>query len=310
MTKIDFGFELADYADNVEETIQLGSEFLNGGYLGLMLGSGASQALSLPSWSDLVTFMANDPITDHRYCNPKDDYTTAELKEITAKIKRKIGKEEDYIELVKKHLYDGVLFDFNTANKELLIALSALCTGTTRGTVQDIITYNFDSILEWYFFTVGHSINIFTKSDMFAKPADVNITHIHGYLPHDESFGETSSEIIFTEQEFEDRLLSENDIWKDTLYEFFRRHVFLTIGLSTSSLLKDIIPFLRQVSKWYHKESVNRGMPYGISIVPLSTTADVVDELRENGIIAIKVAKEAVPETLFKMAQTASLDRK
>lgn len=311
MTKIDFGFPLEDYADQLDESTDLLTEYLNYGHLGLLLGAGTSIAFGLPTWGQLVVKMNNDPSTGLPALDEKGSYTTAELKAYSSKIKRIFnGNIGAYIELIKKHLYEGVSFDFRLKNKDLLIALAALSTGIARGTVNDIITYNFDSVLEWYYFTVGLEVSVLTKSDLLVKPADVNITHIHGYLPSETIFGETSTDIVFTQQEFEDRLLSEDDFWKNHLYEFFKRHIFLTVGLSPSSIINDIIPLLRQTSKWYIREKVHRMMPYGIALVPLDTTPEDMESMIYEGVIPCKIHHDEIPNRLFEISKRALSLRK
>ncbi len=296
-----YGFILDELQDDPSECQNYLSKYLNKGYLGLLLGAGASKALNLPSWSELVVSLAKEHITGFV---DKGSYSNSELKQLTQKIKRNISPKQAYLDSVKNHLYKGVSFDFHTANKELLIALGSLIVGKYRGNVENIITYNFDSVLEWYLSTNGLKVDVISKSDLLFNRADVHVTHIHGYLPHDDNH-ERETDLIFAEEEFVDRMMEENNYWKDHLYEYFRKHVFLSVGLSASSLVNDVRPYLRNLDKWYDQEKVNRGMPYGIAFI--STDSDPEDQriLLEQGIITCRLEHDQVPATIFGIAQRA-----
>lgn len=100
-------------------------------------------------------------------------------------------------------------------------------------------------------------------------------------------------------------MLEEDDYWKDHLYEYFRRHVFLSVGLSPESLINDIAPYLRKLDKWYLREKVSRNMPYGFAFVSMDTTGDQQAQLLEHGIVSCKFEHKDVPEAVFKIAENA-----
>jgi len=298
-----YGFDLNDYYNQEDEIIQLGAKYLNFGHMGLLLGAGASMALNLPSWTVLVMEICK--LTGVPF-DEKKKYSNQELKEIIDDVKEKVGESQAYLNLVKSALYNGVNFDFGLAKMPLLIALSALIIGKRRGNVETIFTYNFDSVLEWYLKTLGLMARVITKKDLLLKSCDVSITHIHGYLPQNDALGENSDFLIFSNEEFVDRMMSANDYWKDSFMDFFRKHTFLTVGMSPGSLIDDVIPYLRQTNIWYNRESINRQHPYGIAILTQSSFNEKQkDKLISNGIIPHYVERDSIPEFIFKIVQAA-----
>lgn len=304
-----YGFLIKDFASFDKAKTQIALD-LNEGSLGLLLGSGASIAISLPNWPKLVLSIANEtfPTESHTY-DENTTYDTDFLKELIGRIKRHYNDDLlKYFDIVRRHLYAGVSFDFKTAQKNLLIAIAALTTGQKRGTVKDIVTLNFDSVLEWYLTTLGLDVNVLSTKLLFHKRSDVNITHIHGFLPHDIKKWPTSDFLIFSKKEFMDRVFSNTDYWKGHLTEFFRRHTFLSIGVSPESLENDICVYLRDLDNWYQSQKLTREKPYGYAFLHRQkVTSTQVTELSDTGIVPILYENhDDVPEMIFEIAQIAS----
>jgi hypothetical protein len=299
----NYGFDLESKANKPAEITRLLSQFLNNGHLALLLGGGVSVALGFPGWNELVTSISDEIIPGHMDAGKK--YSGIELKEAIQAVKTKINNPTKYLEIVKKHLYNGVELDFSIAKKELLIALSSLIVGRNRGNVHNIITYNFDSVLEWYLGLMGLKVDTFTKKEFISKSADVIIAHIHGYLPYSPNFGKNSAEITFSNEEFQDRMLGK-DYWKEYYYEYFRRHTFLSVGMSADSLYNDVCPYLRQMDKWYRDEDVVRRLPYGVAILtPGADTDNKIPLLIDAGIIPCVFEVTEIPNAIFSIIQNA-----
>ncbi|MDF2190557.1 SIR2 family protein [Paraflavitalea sp. CAU 1676] len=298
-----YGLNLEEYMDDVDKCIDLLSSYLKQGCLGLMLGSGASKGLDLPDWTNLVSRCAKEVLPGYAIT------TDTDLKRASSKIKDKSGLR--YLSLVKEKLYEGIEFDFGMAKKDLLIAITSLMVGKMRGNVNHIVTYNFDSVLEWYLQTNGLSVKNSSPLDLFKKFADVEITHIHGYLPHSPEFGDDSSTIVFSKEEFEDRETIDS-YWRVIMDEYYRHHVFLTIGLSPESIEDDICRYLRAANAWYEKEKLVRDQPYGIAFITSYKNVDE-QEFKEkaikHGIIPCTLQKEKIPPNLFRIAQSALNNR-
>jgi hypothetical protein len=299
----NYGFDLESKANKPAEVARLLAQFLNNGHLSLLLGSGVSVALNFPNWTKLVTGISSEILPGRMVSS--NSYTGTELKQIIQEVKDEINNVPQYLNLVKKHLYSGVTFDFDLAKKELLIALSALIIGKNRGNVHDIITYNFDSVLEWYLGLMGLKVETFTKKQFMSKNADVVIAHIHGYLPHSSDLGKGSTDILFSNEEFQDRMLG-RDYWKEYFYEYFRRHTFLAVGMSADSIYNDVCPYLRQMDDWYKEQNVVRRLPYGVAMLtPGSDTEKKIPMLIKSGIIPCIYDHKDMPNAIFEIVQIA-----
>lgn len=298
----DFGYQLENFRNNPDETAKILSVHLNAGALGLFLGSGASSGFGMPGWQDLVIGCMKK--VDSKF-TPLCSYSNADLKKIMDEVKSKAGV--DYIKLIREELYKNANFDFLTvSNKDLLIAISALVVGKARGRVKNIVTYNFDDVLEWYLNILGLTTsNISPKTLIKTKNSDIDVTHIHGFIPNDKKFGIGSDKIIFSKMEFEDRQIQDS-YWKDHLYDFFRKNIVVTIGISPGSLEDDIFPLLRNLNKWYLNESLLRGYPYAVALMtPSDEAAAISPKCITHGVIPIILKISEIPATLFKIAQFA-----
>jgi hypothetical protein len=304
--KNDFGVVIEDLAFKNVAAIRLAGNYLNSGHIGLMLGAGVSRDLNLPKWDDLVIGLSEEILDDFTPKPKGTYYPTDELKELTERVKKKINDQATYFTKTKEHLYRKVDFDFSLAKKDLLIALSALFISKHRGTVQNVMTYNFDDILEWYFDIIGLQVNTISKDALVFRNSDINISHIHGFLPHDIKYGKDSDFLIFSKKEFLQRLLSGTDYWKEHFYEFFRRQIFITVGLSPGSLADDVFPYLAQMDEWYEIQKIYRRLPYGFAILPPGKeTEDLKDDCIAQGVIPLIVEIKDVPQTIFEIVQHA-----
>jgi hypothetical protein len=293
-----FKYPLKDYCNKKGDCIGLLSEHLNEGSMSLLLGAGASSGFGLPGWKKLVLDCANEVIPGF---TAKASYDNPELKKLMDQVKR--NASTNYIEIIKKHLYDGVSFDFSLARTDLLIAITSLFIGNTRGSVRNLITYNFDSVLEWYLGFNGLKVNVTTFENLLFSYGDVDIIHIHGYLPYSEDLGSNSTEVVFSKTEFEDRQVGET-YWKDMMNEFFRRNVFLSVGLSPYSLVDDICPYLKELLKWHDRNGIKRLSPFGFAFVT-NIEPDQIDLLLNAGIIPCVIEIKETPNAIFEISQSA-----
>jgi SIR2-like protein len=293
-----FKYPLRDYCNKKNDCIGLLSEHLNEGSLSLLLGAGASSGFGLPAWKDLVEDCAKQAISSF---TPKVGYTNAELKQIMDHVKK--SASTNYIDIIKKNLYRKVSFNFSIARKDLLIAITSLFIGKVRGTVRNVINYNFDSVLEWYLAFNGLKVNVTTFEDLLFSFGDIDVIHLHGFIPHSNEYGPTSKEVVFSKKEFEDRQVGES-YWKDMMNEFFRRNVFLAIGLSPISIADDICPYLRELLKWHERYGIRRLSPFGFAFLT-DADDDQIDTIIEAGVIPCVIDKNDIPDAIFSISQSA-----
>lgn len=298
----NYGSQLEDYAHDLDECIDLARIFLNQGCLSYFLGAGASKELGLPNWHQLVTNVAGQQFNGEDFSPIKPEDTEA-LKKLTDRIKKSASTTDDYLNLIREELYRGVNFDFRLAKKELLIALTALIVGKERGNISSVLTLNFDSVLEWYLQLNGLAVNVTTKDSLLKQSVDIDIIHIHGYLPYHERYGVLSEYIVMSQREFED-FIANPSVERELMEDFFRRHIFLSIGVNVKSFIADFHQRLRVVNKWYKREGIVRGKPYGIAFLS-DCTDEETEELIEHGVIPCRVDVKEIPNILFQIAQKA-----
>ena len=292
----NYGINVSGYVNDRNKCCKLLAKFLNKGHMGLFLGAGASSAVGLPSWEKLVKAICLERWSGFDIVS---SYTTEELKTHISNVKADYNNDDIYLEAVQRNLYKGVDFDFTLARKELLIALSSLLIGAHHGKVENIVTLNFDSVMEWYLQMLGLRVNILSKDQLLHHASDVSITHINGYLPHNSTYGENSDFLIFSEEDFQNRSFSPYDYWKDYLIEFFRRHIFLSVGMSCSSLIYDVRPYLTRLDQWYEIQKIERLKPYGFAFVSTDSTDEEIAKLTKMGVVACRFEHNEIPPALF-----------
>src|SRR6185369_1769279 len=108
------------------------------------------------------------------------------LQRAADEVRRKFGSDDNrgFAELVQKCLYSGVHLDDEIVRNNLLIALGALMTGSRRGSVSRVVSFNFDSVLEWYISLYGFVPRVVLQPPVDEGSEDVRIYHPHGFLPH------------------------------------------------------------------------------------------------------------------------------
>lgn len=299
-----YGFDLNEYTNSIDRITYLLQGYLNKGRLSLFLGAGASFALDLPNWEKLVRGCISDLNSDNIIIDKSKEF---DPKYYSEKFKRNCTDLRQYHEIIRANLYKEVSFNFMQAQKELLIALTAIIVGKSRGTVKKIITYNFDNVIEWYLEINGLRINVLNKRPLDQSEPDVEILHLHGFLPPSNSKWPSSEEIVFTQNEFNVRERGSN-YWKDIVNELYKSHIFLGIGLNPDSVCKDIVPYLQVLDAEWYSEQNPRTQPYGVVFLT-NCTEEQSETMIDNGIIPCIIKKEAIPEAVFTIAQKATLRR-
>lgn len=281
-----------DYHDP-NQTILFLAQLLTDGKLGLLLGAGTSAGFGLPSWEELVK----------RCCGSS---YSGNLEVDIEKFKQTINNQNIYTEKVREALYDGILLNFDLpTNKNLIIAISSLIIGKTRGNVEKVLNLNFDSILEWYLKVNGLKVVINSNEGTVVGNKDVEIIHPHGYLPNDVLKSNSSDNIILSWDELEKFKQDKENYLKDLTYYFLKTKCFLSVGVSPRTLKDYISSYIVHIKGIYEKHNLDRDIPFGFALVQDSEyELSVRDNLRENyGIILLKVEHSDIPKYLFSISQ-------
>lgn len=298
-------------------------DILENGELSLLLGAGASNLLELPNWNELVRKSKNEfnrrCLKDNKPGKRIKERITKysdfdKLKTVTQTIRDSLD-EDKYLDVIESILYDGVDFNFNSAKKELLIALVSLIVRNNNQGIDTILTYNFDSLLEWYLELLGIRTNVITKDNPIVSKSSVKILHIHGYLPHENlrSLGHKRTSIIFSKKEFEDKQHSSwEEFWKSNMNYFLSTKCFVSIGFGPSSVEDDLLPVLRQIEKFRKKSGIKEQSAYGFSIFPkediprIKDLQKFQDSLFNDKVVPLFIERDSIPLFILDISKKAS----
>ncbi len=138
-------------------------------------------------------------------------------------------EESEYLKLLHKMLYSS---HKPNANTDLLSAIANVSTPRRHHMgVKSIITYNFDNLLEQQFGKLAHNV-VYREQDEPSN-SDLNIYHVHGYLPKElnDSY-DSSSEIVFSEEDYH-RIYRDSFCWSNIAQlNAFKSSTCLFIGCS------------------------------------------------------------------------------
>jgi hypothetical protein len=218
----------------------------------LFLGAGVSMSAKMPSWSQLLnglmgevkqlnpnTLDAYKELHTHVYEECGESYLImARYLETAIKLG---GSKSDFSQLIQKYLY-------STPHTSKLLEI--LASIITQKKVGEVITYNFDDILEQELTRQG-----LVDSEHFtsiAKDAEIKghntlpIYHVHGIIPENGP----ADVVVFSEEEYHKRY---SDIYHwsnvEQLHALSRRHCFF-IGLSmTDPNLRRLLDTARRMNQ-------------------------------------------------------------
>lgn len=294
---------ISSLVDNDELiTIEL-SKLLYDGKLALALGAGVSKFLDFPLWWELVHGIC---VEHNGESSVNKDTTTDELKDAIDEIERDIKDSEKFKNLVKKILYKNgdYLNDRTVIQNELLISLGALMMGSRRGAVNNVITYNYDDVLEWYLGLHGFNVRVIYDPRTMTTNSDVTIYHPNGFIPlQDNKRG--SRKLIFSETSFiyrERKVTVDDTLWENILDRLFIEKIFIFIGLSGRD--PTINPRLLDI----YENQLNRKRPVGYWFF-IREDGMETQEINKNlkyGIVPIVVKNEdEIPRYLLNVCQNA-----
>lgn len=238
-----------NYDNNKDLAATALADFLINGSLALFIGAGASKNRGLPLWWELVKKCANDANIKG---NKIDKNTNTEtLRQIMEKVKDSINNDEDYLEIVKKNLYSRFDDKMNVISEKLLIAIGALLMKSKRGNISEIITLNFDDILEWYLGLHGFSTNVVIDLPYLKNDSDVTIFHRHGFIPYKSNKIKKSNTIVFDEYSYDENYSEDNE-WNRLIFQILNTKIVIFLGLSGNDPIfrKILIPSKKNLEKF------------------------------------------------------------
>jgi hypothetical protein len=201
------------------------------GSLALVLGAGVSKPLGLPSWAELLkTCFAYIKVSPYK--GNDLELAATRLNEVCE------SKGMDVKDVLRACLYPtkGISPPVLMTSKRMG-ALGAMLMGSRRGTVSDVLTFNFDSALEEYLYLHGHVVNVVTALPALTGSEDVTIYHPHGYLPSQTGPGTATEEIVFTKESVLKRVGDTQNAWWGVLRELVRSKILVLLGISEDTAI-------------------------------------------------------------------------
>ncbi len=206
----------------------------------LCLGAGVSMSAGVPLWNELINKMlvsmiakiADDKKLDKSIVEKLNDLAISNKEDSSLTQIRYIKTsfdESEYKKLLHKSLYNSNKLNADT---ELLEAIARISTPRRNHIgVKSIVTYNFDDLLEQQFDKIDHNV-VYREKDEPSN-SDLNIYHVHGYLPRklNDSY-DADSEIVFSEEDYH-RIYRDSFCWSNIAQlNAFKNSTCLFIGCS------------------------------------------------------------------------------
>lgn len=237
-TEEDYYFENAkktDWKDLRNEIMEEAAKVVGQNNNVLFLGAGVSKSAGMPSWNELLKGLMNEvkilkgdslkaftELDSHIYSECGDsNLIMARYLETAIQLS---NKKADFAQLIQNHLY-------SKEHKSDLLTDLALIIKFRK--VDEVITYNFDDILEQALVDNGLKESVhFIPIARDAEVADHNnlpIYHVHGIIPE---HGDVADKVVFSEDVYHDRYRNAFH-WSniEQLHALTRKHCFF-VGLS------------------------------------------------------------------------------
>lgn len=297
----------------------------------LMVGAGVSARLGLPEWPRLAVRVAEAvsdslkltgaervAVNDIRSGAPTDTLLRRMLRARTM-----LKDDRRFDDIVSDCLYQDLserkpnpgptLMDASAT----LRALGLMVSGSMRGRINEVVSFNFDCILEWYLMQHGMVVASYRSWPSDYIDADVRIYHPHGYAPFPWSrlYGSKSEVLAFDEETVGKIAVDPANNWKHLYrYLFCTRKVF-AVGLSGKD---PIVNLVLQEAKAVRGESTIDDPPLGYwcQRIPQGTPDDEYSKdewddwkmsLNSRGIVLLEYSThEQLGELLVSMVQNAA----
>lgn len=265
------------------------------GRLSLILGSGVSQGFGLPGWNELISRAVSNAGISIPSEASRDTITELLLHEACK------GDDIDFAKLIHQALYEGADLSFKTLHeKDLLTSIAAITMVSRRGSISQVITFNFDDLLELYLRYIGFDVESISVLPSWSGQADVRIYHPHGILPN-RSKEDVKYPIVFAQIHYDKILSKGGSIWQQQLSNIMASHTCLFIGLSGED--PNLTKLLFEV-KDSHASNPDDHAFWGISF---STEERKRSVWESRGVYQkTLVDYEQIPSWLFEICQIAS----
>lgn len=282
---------------------------LGDGTLALVLGAGTSANVGLPMWPELVARCCEGSGVHHDIDLAAPDRTSTDhLLHLMHEVKK---KERRYLELVREMLYRDADPEWvDSRDQPLLRAIGTLLMGVRSGNIGDVITYNFDDVIELFLGYHGFITQSIAGFPFLTTNADARIYHPHGFLPRE---GKPSEGILFDRTSYNDRFAAVQPIdalWTETVRALLYSKQAIFVGLSGRDPLFRII--LPKVADHVGTENDAGRRFVGYWLMKADGDEELLDEIRSDYRCAVVQFDQydEIPRFLFGVRQACAKSRR
>ena len=289
-----------EFGDPATLARYLGEQLISG-RLTLVLGAGISKAFGLPEWDQLLGRL----FAQHGESLPAQD-AKRQAEFLRNKFYR--NDSDKFRADVKKALYRDVGVSYEVVRRcDTLAAVGSLAMTSRRGSASQLITFNWDDLLETYLEYHGFVTASVDSDRHWATATDVTIFHPHGFLPLSATRRDSES-IVFDQLSYTSIMGEEGRLWRQTLLSIMRSRTSILIGLSGND---DNLDLLLMECKGGHASMLERTAFWGVTY----TTNDEDHETlfwKQRGVYPVVVTdyERDLPQRLFSIAQEAARSKR
>lgn len=289
----------AEQYEDAETLADIVSDHLLAKRTTLVLGAGASSGFGLPGWDELLRRMyaavGAAPVAEDLY-RQAEHFNRTYCK----------NKQPLFMDHVHDALYATVAKSAShLVQNPLLAAVAALVMSSLRGNASEVITFNFDDMLETYLEYHGFVAEAIAEDRHWAPNADVAIYHPHGFLPY--GARQRSSGITFDQRSYSKLNAEGLGLWRQRVLVTLRHRFPIFIGLSGRDGNLDAILLNAQES---HASLSDVEPFWGLTFCSKSD-ADSPGFWQDRGVFAKRVdSYEDIPPILFSFCQAAAAKRR
>jgi len=219
---------------------------------------------------------------------------------------------QKYHDAVSKALYANTKIDvLSLRRSRMLSSIASLMMASLRGHVSEVVTFNFDDLLERYLEWHGAVVHSVIEESQPAASADVTIYHPHGMLPSLVG-APRSGDIVFDKESFSSIVGRDWKLWRQTTFSVLRRHFCVFVGLSGNDLN---LSSLLQDSNASHRATGARKEYWGVRFTD-AKSRDVNEKSATNAWDSVGVCTwriddydEDLPNLFFEVCQAAAQRR-
>ena len=289
-----------DDFENDSTLLNFLSDQLLGGNLTILLGAGISVYFGLPSWRELI---------ERLFASKRSTVPNIDQKRQAEYFRNKFYPDDKlgFLNAVKSALYQDVKADFDVMRGHTtLAAISSLVMASKRGSASEVITFNWDDLLEIYLEYHGFVTLSIGEEHHWSGNSDVTVLHPHGLLPLSDRRRPTH-DIVFDQLSYTEVIGNQASPWRQLLLSIMRAHTCLFIGLSGND---DNLDSLLMACKQTHA-SVEEGSPYWGIAFTTSNDEPTTMFWKSRGVFLKQISDydHELPQFLFQICQIAASKR-